>query len=204
MPSPLRFLPLVAAALALPAALRAQPVGAEVFVQQALSGPASADGVTPAAALDRWETQLSGPALAALLVYRDLIDQGVAGNLAVVDQTGDAGQAAITQRGLANLAFLQQMAEGGGINQTSILQEGDANLTAVALRGGDNALTVEQIGSGNVYTLDFTGRTLNHSVSQVGNGIRAEQVGFGTAPFSVEQRGNSVPILIEHNVSRGQ
>jgi hypothetical protein len=117
-------------------------------------------------------------------------------NVGLVAQLGQGNAASIDQVGLGNVAVAYQE---GDRNEVVLSQLGDGNLLGVSLLGNGNAIDVTQEGNNNGYFLGFIGESLTHSVLQQGDNIRAVQVGVGTLPFTIEQRGNDMDITVEHN-----
>ncbi len=117
-------------------------------------------------------------------------------NLATIVQHGSGHRATIIQRGISNVAVSTQHGSG---NELSATQLGNDNLIGIRLVGHDNSLNVRQNGNDNAYLLSFAGDDLDHSVTQVGSGLRLVQLGTGSLPFSVEQQGTGMTVRIEHN-----
>lgn len=126
------------------------------------------------------------------------------GNDAVVEQTGGTPGGG-TMAGQNNLAVIVQ---NGSMNETALRQWGDDNIAGIRLIGNQNRITLTQDGSGNQYLMDFTGSALGsmgrsetHRVRQIGNNNRLIQVGTGSMPFNVRQRGNGMRMRIQHHGS---
>ena len=118
------------------------------------------------------------------------------GSMAMVHQEGEGNTIMLSQLGFANRAVLTQV---GSFNRIDARQEGDRNLLEVLLQGSNNGLDVTQRGNDNVYKLDFLGDGLAHSVLQEGSGLQAAQIGIGTLPLSIEQRGTGMELVIHHS-----
>jgi hypothetical protein len=118
------------------------------------------------------------------------------GNFALVHQAGEDNAALVNQIGLANLAVIDQEGER---NRTELEQIGQRNIFGAWLRGDENFLSLLQQGDDNIYILDFVGDKLDHAVEQIGSGIQAVQVGYGSQPFGIQQHGEGMDIRIEHN-----
>lgn len=118
------------------------------------------------------------------------------GNTAAIFQDGANNTAQVEQIGQNNAAVTVQR---GSFNTSTLLQDGNYNVYGSLLDGTNNTLRVEQIGDNNGYIFGFQGNHLNHSVQQIGNNIRATQIGVGHAPFSIEQRGSNMDITVRHN-----
>ena len=118
-------------------------------------------------------------------------------NSTFVDQTGVGNAALLEQQGERNSALVVEIGNG---NAVSLLQLGDDNAYGAVLVGDDNETTAQQLGNGNRYGLVFTGSDLRHRVLQQGDGNEALQIGAnGARPADVEQYGNGLQLLIEHN-----
>ncbi|HYE95702.1 MAG TPA: hypothetical protein VD962_05800 [Rubricoccaceae bacterium] len=152
------------------------------------------------------------PGEAASLLYERLWDrqrasfdafqaQSTTGNFALAEQQGDDNVATIEQVGARNIAVLVQQ---GSANVSDVLQQGTENLYGSWLTGDANQTEVVQLGVGNVYLLDFAGSGLaGHRVVQEGVGNEAVQLGLTETPFSIEQHGNGMTLVIRHNSGLG-
>jgi minor curlin subunit len=118
------------------------------------------------------------------------------GNTAAIFQDGANNTAQVEQIGQNNAAVMVQR---GSFNTSTLLQDGNYNVYGSLLDGMNNTLRVEQIGDNNGYIFGFQGNNLNHAVQQIGNNIKATQIGMGHAPFSIEQHGSNMDITIRHN-----
>lgn len=124
------------------------------------------------------------------------------GNEAVVRQTGrPAGGGTLSGRN--NLAVVVQ---NGFMNEAIIRQWGNNNIAGIRLDGNNNGVTLRQEGNGNEYLLDFSGSglgastsTRSHQVVQLGTNNQLVQVGEGSMPFNVRQRGNRMRMVIRHH-----
>lgn len=117
------------------------------------------------------------------------------GNATAIVQHGDGNVAHVLQQGEANVIHASQVGVDNSLHATQI---GDDNLVGTRLVGDDNAVDIHQQGNGNAYLLGFEGSGLSHSVRQIGNKLRLVQLGSGSRPFDVEQRGVDMTIRIEH------
>ncbi len=133
-----------------------------------------------------------------------VLQQNGAENKAVVSQrrwqgAGGNNTAQVTQRNRGNLAVVVQQ---GQLNETTVTQRGTQNRVGVRLRGNNNQTNILQQGTGNEYLLDFKGNGLGangtHTVKQIGNQNTLKQVGRGSKPVNVRQRGNGMKVLIRH------
>jgi hypothetical protein len=192
-------------AIAVPAGAQDKGSGGEIYVTQAgdaarSGGHAGADpslpaGLrlrdnlfrTPAAGLT---TPSSGPGITS--------SDGT-GNRTTIEQSGTDNVVAVRQYGTRNVASVVQL---GSANRLDAVQNGTANVLHVALAGSDNALGLVQRGEDNRYSLDFRGSGLDHAVVQEGIGLRATQVGVGSLPFGIQQRGTGMEITVQHNGGR--
>lgn len=129
----------------------------------------------------------------ALDAYRS---RGVGGSFALVSQAGTGNVADVLQAGPANLAVLYQQGNG---NASLLGQIGAGNLYGSYLTGSGNATSVVQRGCNNIYVLDFKGDGLQHTAVQAGANNQAVQVGAGTVPFDIEQRGDNMQMIIRHS-----
>ncbi len=147
---------------------------------------------------------------------RGLIFQNGSFNEAVLDQDGETNQALVSQGrrqggGSNNTARITQssrenfavVVQQGQRNETNVSQGGGPNnIVGVRLQGTNNHTNVVQNGSGNRYLLDFTGNGLGangpHTVNQIGSGNTLIQVGTGSKPFNVRQRGDHMAVRILH------
>lgn len=120
----------------------------------------------------------------------------VEGNTAVIEQVGGGNKASITQEGRRNVAAVY---EDGSFNDVDATQIGSDNVFGAWLVGSFNDLSVTQQGTNNYYYLGFTGANLQHTVTQIGNGLRAIQIGVGSVPFGIQQTGNGAEVIITHN-----
>ncbi len=117
-------------------------------------------------------------------------------SVALVHQLGNHNAAAVDQAGASNLAMLYQRGSG---NASLLEQAGAGNVFGSYLTGDGNRTDVQQRGTGNVYVLDFAGDGLRHTARQLGSNNQAVQTGQGTVPFSIEQRGNGMQMVIRHD-----
>lgn len=118
------------------------------------------------------------------------------GSSAEIVQSGRHNIARIIQQGARNVLHASQV---GARNELYAEQIGDGNQIAARLIGDDNSLQVQQHGDDNAYLFSFEGDGLDHSLSQVGSGLRAVQLGTGDLPFSIEQKGTDMQIRIVHD-----
>lgn len=137
------------------------------------------------------------------------VEQEGSGNEASITQSGNRNESTVEQRpgdgfpGLNNLAVIVQ---NGSMNQTTVRQFGQNNIAGVRLNGTNNATDILQEGDGNEYRLEFTGTGLGadgtpHTVKQIGDQNMLVQVGQGTTPFNVQQRGDGMRMIIHRNVA---
>lgn len=147
---------------------------------------------------------------------RAVISQEGVNNQASIDQKGSGNEAVVTQRGWKGLgrnneASVQQktsnniavITQKGRSNRSVIKQKGGTgNVAGIRLRGDNNRTNLLQNGTGNEYVLKFTGNGLGsnstHTVKQIGNQNTLKQVGVGSKPFDVQQRGNGMKVIIRH------
>lgn len=127
---------------------------------------------------------------------RTRLPQG--GHFGLIHQDGAANLAVMDQDGASNLAVMMQHGSG---NTTQLTQHGTGNIYGAWLTGNDNRLNVTQHGDANTYLLEFAGNGLafEHEAIQVGAGNQAVQLGTGTVPFGIEQRGDGMTLIIRHN-----
>ncbi|MEM1125186.1 MAG: hypothetical protein AAGI71_00940 [Bacteroidota bacterium] len=176
-----------------PAAWAQETPRSEVFLDQAAPLPEQ-EAITAGEAIALIQDRLSPRdqhALQAHLVGGVL--QG--GSFGLITQQGTGNTARLVQAGAANLAVLSQQ---GDRNTTLLEQIGTGNIYGAWLTGHDNMIDVVQHGADNVYLLDFEGHGLQHQVVQHGVGNQAVQLGTGRAPFSIEQRGDHMEIVVRH------
>jgi hypothetical protein len=134
-----------------------------------------------------------GPRAAAISAGAS--QDGTVRHIALVWQDGEDNHATLLQSGALNVAVVMQL---GDLNETWVEQDGSGNVVGARLQGDRNRLSVSQRGDDNTYLLDFTGSSLDHTVVQHGTGMRAVQVGAGSRPFGIEQRGSGAEVTIEH------
>jgi hypothetical protein len=178
---------------------RAQGEHREAFVQQTTraanasfsSGPALSRSDAKHLIIERLD--LRGQA--QLNAYFARADE-VAGHFAWIAQQHVGNQAMLEQFGTAHLAVVEQQGVG---NTTHLRQFGSDHLYGSWLRGDGNAVEVVQEGRSNHYLLEFEGDGLQHTALQAGVNLQAVQVGVTSVPFSIEQRGSDMSLLIRHN-----
>ncbi len=155
----------------------------------------SAETITPQQAFIEIRKRLAlgdRPVLNRYLIGPYLADA----NLALIQQVGDRSRTEIEQRGEGNVAVLYEL---GDRNRSSVLQRGDDNIYALWLRGDQNRMNGRQIGDRNIFLFEGAGENLTFPfVSQVGNDLKAVQIGSTVLPFGIEQRGNGMEVIIEH------
>jgi hypothetical protein len=157
----------------------------------------------------------TGPGSSAIVVQRGqeneaTIRQSGSGNEASITQRGeqagsdgDNNVATLVQNGANNLGVIVHL---GNQNRTTLTQDGNRNVAGVRLQGTNNATDILQDGTGNEYRLDFEGTGLGmdgtpHTVEQIGDQNMLVQVGQGTTPFNVQQRGDGMRMIIRRNVA---
>lgn len=96
-----------------------------------------------------------------------------------------------------------QASQSGANNALYAVQLGSDNVLGVRLIGNDNTLHTLQQGDANQYLFSFQGNSLDHSLLQVGDHLRAVQIGVGSLPFSIEQMGHDMEIRIVHDPLSG-
>jgi minor curlin subunit len=191
-----------------------QAGGGEAYVTQAGSNqrPAGRAAAIPMPATDLLTTDwlFYDPALlrtGASAAGSILGQASLTGNTAIVHQEGDGNIARIEQRGVANTASISQRGDAnrasivqrGDDNRTSAFQSGVGNTFAASFLGSRNAFTFVQEGERNRYTLDFLGDRLTHQVTQRGTGLSAVQLGFGSLPFTIQQQGHGMEVIVQHD-----
>lgn len=163
--------------------------GDAVHVEQ-VAPSADAHSRTNASAPERVPDLDGGP-------VRSLVPASETGVFVVQD--GRANETSVAQSGRGHRAVVVQR---GVANETRLRQTGTGHRADLRLDGVRNRIAVRQAGTGNRYRLDFEGRGLNrdasHRVVQRGSDLRAVQVGAGTMPYSIRQRGNGMRLRIEH------
>ncbi len=184
---------------ALLASILFQPAAAqnaEVYVRQVSPADAALDR---AEALDLIEGRLAPFGRSVLQAY--LEGDGLTdGHFALVAQDGGANRAVLNQTGWANLAVIEQYGDG---LVTELRQAGRGNVYGAWLRGEDLSLNVAQEGNDNLYLLEVEGGTgYEATVLQRGDRNRAVQLGAGAVPFSIEQIGNDMQLIIHHEGAR--
>lgn len=192
----------ISAGLATTALLSALGAGS-LAAQNASVAGVSDRGLAPEADSIAITTQAAGGAQGQLgpsalsAAVGGAVDAG--GNTASIQQIGDYNRAFVQQTGRGNVAGLYQ---GGNGNDASVYQLGNQNVMAAWFFGNDNTFGLTQRGDGNTYVLGFWGSDLDHQVVQEGNGLTAFQLGIGSLPFGIKQRGNGAEVRIEHNPIR--
>ena len=121
----------------------------------------------------------------------------------VVRQDGSGNIATVDQRNASNVAAILQR---GNFNETRVRQRGRANAVGIVIDGNNNSLDVLQKGSRNRYLLGFRGDNLGRpgtrTVSQKGSNNLLVELGQTRMPFSVQQKGNGMRMMIRHSGGR--
>lgn len=141
--------------------------------------------------------QSVGPDLSTLTGSSPLLQEG---QQAIIRQDGTGNAATVDQRNTSNLAIILQR---GVLNETTVTQRGRSNAAGIVLDGSNNSLDVLQAGNGNRYLLGFQGDDLgrpgSRAVSQRGNNNLLVELGRTSMPFSIQQNGNGMRMMIRHS-----
>lgn len=118
-------------------------------------------------------------------------------NTAIVMQNGANNLAQVNQSGgNSNIALLVQ---AGNNIQNTVTQQGNGNVYASKISGNDHRLDVSQIGNNNLYLLEYdSNKPLQNTVKQIGNGLKAIQLGRTSKPFQIKEYGRGMNIVIRH------
>lgn len=115
--------------------------------------------------------------------------------------------AALNVQGSENLTVLNQQGYGifGGINilgdsnKASLSQSGSDLMSILDIRGDYNIFDMTQQGIGLKNIVFVLGSGLQFDALHTNAGFELNQVGAGSIPLSIEQKGTTVPIIIENN-----
>lgn len=126
------------------------------------------------------------------------LDEGLnnVANTAIVMQNGENNLVQVNQSGHSNVAVLEQA--GNNIRNT-VTQSGTGNIYGSKLTGNNHELDVSQIGNHNLYLFEYnSSKPLKHSVEQIGNNLKAVQIGKTSKPFGIKEYGKGMHIIIRH------
>lgn len=122
-------------------------------------------------------------------------DYGNLKNTAIVEQNGTNNSAQVNQTGNANIALIEQ---AGNNIQNTVNQTGTGNIYGSSLEGNNHKLEVSQVGNNNLYLLNYeSSKTLTHTVQQIGNNLKAVQIGVGK-PYEIKEFGTGMNIIVRH------
>lgn len=118
------------------------------------------------------------------------------GNRALISQSGEGNEAEANQRGSSHVAVIYQ---DGNNNTTVVDQFGEGNVFGAFFEGDDNVLNATQRGTNNTYIRTFMQSGFEDAVTQTGNRNHLEIMGDAEVPFSIDQHGEGMRMIIEHN-----